>query len=78
MFREMWITFRQAEEILQSIALEWGISTDMLRSRIRTRTIGRARQAAIKRLREQTNLSWREIGFVVGKEGRAWPNRHIL
>jgi len=65
-------SFRLAEAIVLDIAFEYGLTTDMLRHGPRTKHIARARQVAMKRLRTATDLSWREIGMVLGRKGRAW------
>jgi len=62
--------FRNAEAILLDVALRTGVSVDLIRGRHRTRTIARARALAAARLRHETDLSWREIGMVLGKLGR--------
>lgn len=60
--------FRKAQNIILDVALEHGISIEMLRGPGRTRTVARARQEACRRLREQTDLSWSEIAMAVGRK----------
>lgn len=67
----MRISFRKAEALILKVALEEGIQTDDLLFGPRTKTIGGARQKLMRLLREQTDLSWREIGMVVGRKGKA-------
>jgi len=66
-------TFRCAEGIILDVALTTGVSIDLIRSPLRTRTIVGARREVCRRLLAETDLSWREIGMVVGKRGRYDP-----
>lgn len=59
--------FRRAESIILDVAFEEGVSVDLIRSRIRTRTVVRTRQRVVRRLRQETDLSWSEIAMVLGR-----------
>jgi len=65
--------FRQAEGILLDVSLRTGVSVELIRSGLRTATVAEARHLAAERLRQETDLSWREIGLVLGKRGRYDP-----
>jgi len=62
--------FRKAEAIVTDVALDLGVSIDLIKSRLRTPTVVAARKECAKRLRAETALSWREIGIVLGKPKR--------
>ena len=59
--------FRRAESILLDVALTEGVALDLIRSRTRTKNVVAARKIVVARLRAETDLSWREIGMVVGR-----------
>jgi len=67
--------FRIAEVIINIEALKNGISAEQLLHGPRTKTIGPARQELIRRLRAETDLSWREIGMMCGFKGRAYLSK---
>ncbi|MBA7714491.1 hypothetical protein ES703_123516 [subsurface metagenome] len=58
--------FIEAKRIIETECAVRGLSPEALSSPLRTRTITNARQQIIKRLRKETDLSWREIAHVVG------------
>lgn len=62
--------FRRAESIMLDVAFEEGVSVDLIRSRIRTRSVVRARKIVVRRLRWETDLSWREIAMVLGRSSQ--------
>ncbi|MBA7641484.1 hypothetical protein ES703_49167 [subsurface metagenome] len=62
--------FRRAESIILDVAFEEGVSVDLIRSRVRTQTVVRARTRVVHRLREETKLSWREIAMVLGRSSQ--------
>ncbi|MBA7684532.1 hypothetical protein ES703_92936 [subsurface metagenome] len=58
--------FYLADVIIASELRRAGLSDDALTSPLRFRTIGTVRQKLIKRLRTETDMSWREIAYVLG------------
>lgn len=62
--------FRRAESIILDVAFEEGVSVDLIRSRIRTQTVVRARKKVVHRLRHETKLSWTEIAMVLGRSSQ--------
>lgn len=67
--------FVVGERIVETELWRFGLGPDALKSGMRSRTIAQARQRIITRLREETTLSWREIGTLVGSRARAWKTR---
>lgn len=67
----------RAELIIRHTCLQEGITLTMLESGRRTKTIARIRQEIAKRLREQTSLSWSEIGTLVGRSSNYRGDRKI-
>lgn len=63
--------FREAETIILNTCLREGVSADLICSRMKTKNVARVRNIIIKRLREETNLSWREIEHSLGKRERS-------
>lgn len=63
--------YQDAERIMAEVALRFDMTADMLRGSRRTPRLVRARRHTIRRLREETNLSWREIGIAMGLKGPA-------
>ena len=58
--------FYFADVIINSELRRAGLSDDALHSPLRFRSIGIVRQRIIGRLRTETDMSWREIAYVVG------------
>ena len=51
----------------RSVCAEMGVSLELVQSGLKTRNIAAVRQRIVDRLRAETNLSWREIGIIVGR-----------
>lgn len=64
--------FRRAEAILLDVALTEGVSVDLIRSYSRTKNVAQARKIVIRRLRAETDLSWREIGLTLGRSSTSF------
>jgi len=62
--------FREAEAIILNVCLAEGVSTDLICSPMKTRNVVRVRRIIVTRLRQETNLSWAEIEFSLGKPAR--------
>ena len=60
------MTMRNAREIVEYECIKAGKSLRELQQSGRTKTISVIRQHIITRLRDETPLSWREIGNLVG------------
>ena len=67
------MTMRNARAIVEFECEKEGISVKDLWESGRTRTISAVRQRIIKRLRDETRLSWKEIGMLVGLSSK--PNK---
>jgi len=67
--------FKKAQKIVLELCIHWGIHQEWLTSGRRTKTMGAFRQAVVKRLHQETRLSWREIGLLCGYKERAALSR---
>ena len=67
------MTMRNAREIVEYECIKAGISVRELQQSGRTKTISAIRQHIITRLRDETPLSWSEIGRLVGLGAK--PNK---
>ena len=59
----------KARVIIEQVSLETGIPTLYLTWKGRTRSVRMAKKMARQRLRDETNLSWREIDLLMGGSG---------
>jgi len=66
--------FRQAQLIITLVSLETGIPIDMLTQRGKTKNVMLAKKRIRRRIRDETDLSLREIDIMMGGSGK---NRRI-
>lgn len=66
--------FRQAQLIITLVSLETGIPIDMLTKRGKTKNVMIAKKTIRRRIRDETDLSLREIDIMMGGSGK---NRRI-
>jgi len=59
--------FDEAERIIISECLRHGVPIPYVKSTGKTRSVARCRAAIVARLRVDTDLSWKEIGLVLGR-----------
>jgi chromosomal replication initiation ATPase DnaA len=64
---------RDARAIVQFECDKEGVTVEELWNSGKTKTIAHLRRTIIKRLRDETRLSWREIGGLVGLNSK--PNK---
>lgn len=64
--------FREAETIILNECLVHGVSVDLVCSQLRTRNVVRVRRIIVARLRQETNLSWTEIGMALGRTTKSF------
>lgn len=60
--------FRRGWYIIEEVCAKEGIRVEDLQNRRRTKTLARIRADVVKRLREETDLSWAEIAGMVGRK----------
>jgi chromosomal replication initiation ATPase DnaA len=60
--------FRKAWFIAEEVVYNYGLTLDDLRKSTRTRTLSTCKKEVAHRLRKETNLSWREIGEMLGRK----------
>lgn len=60
--------FRRGRMIVNEVEMQYGLYEGALISGIRTRTLAHARAEAARRLRMETDLSWAEIGAIIGRK----------
>lgn len=58
--------FKSGEQIAEFELWSAGLGEEAFRSGLRTGTISRVRQKVIRRLRQETELSYKEIAYIVG------------
>ncbi len=61
--------FAVADQVIENECSRLGLRPEALMSPSHTRSITTARQNIIRRLRQETHMSWREIAEVVGSHG---------
>ena len=66
--------FRQAQLIITLVSLETGIPIDMLTKSGKTKNVMIAKKMIRRRIRDETDLSLREIDIMMGGSGK---NRRI-
>lgn len=70
------MTIKKARVIVNTECEKAGITVKELWTWGRTKTISAIRQRIIRRLRNETELSWREIGMLVGLNSK--PNKQYV
>lgn len=70
--------YRKAQMMLVDACALYGIRQEWLTSGRKTRHVSEFRQYMTKRLREETRLSWREIGLLLGNKERATLSKKKL
>lgn len=63
--------YRKAQDMLLDAAALYGIRLEWLTGGRRTKTVSQFRQMMVRRFRQETDLSWREIGLLLGFKDRA-------
>ena len=64
--------FDEGERIIISECARHGVPTGLVKSRRRWAHVVRCRKDIVGRLRRETTLSWREIGYLLGRDGKVF------
>ena len=70
MVSNQWKGFRKAWFIAEEVVFIYGLTIDDLQKNTRTRTLHTAKAHIARRLKMETDLSWSEIGQVIGRKSR--------
>lgn len=64
--------FDEGERIVITEAARHGVPIELVKSMVRTRTVVCCRDAIVCRMRNETNLSWREIGWILCRNNKTY------
>lgn len=61
--------FDEAERIILAVCLRHGVPIPLVKGPGKTQTVTACRKEIVARLRKETTLSWKEIGWALGRTG---------